>query len=119
MVSAAPIGSAKAWRAWAISAGLTGSMLPIGATTSPKGKRIFWIDASSYVLRRMELPFEGDRRQFDPENQYANLAVWIDFKDPTFNAKIDEETFAKELAEGEQLVRRLIPAPPAAPSERR
>ncbi|WP_168206744.1 thioredoxin-like domain-containing protein [Lacipirellula limnantheis] len=88
------------------------------ATTSPKGKRIFWIDASSYVLRRMELPIEGDRRQFDPENQYANLAVWIDFKDPTFNAKIDEETFAKELGEGEQLVRRLIPAPPAAPSER-
>jgi thiol-disulfide isomerase/thioredoxin/outer membrane lipoprotein-sorting protein len=88
------------------------------ATTSPKGKRIFWIDANSYVLRRMELPIEGDRRQFDPENQYANLAVWIDFKDPTFNAKIDEETFAKELAEGDQLVRRLIPAPPAAPSER-
>jgi thiol-disulfide isomerase/thioredoxin/outer membrane lipoprotein-sorting protein len=88
------------------------------ATTSPKGKRIFWIDANSYVLRRMELPIEGDRRQFDPENQYTNLAVWIDFKDPTFNAKIDEETFAKELAEGDQLVRRLIPAPPAAPSER-
>jgi len=88
------------------------------ATTSSKGKRIFWIDANSYVLRRMELPIEGDRRQFDPENQYTNLAVWIDFKDPTFNAKIDEETFAKELAEGDQLVRRLIPAPPAAPSER-
>jgi thiol-disulfide isomerase/thioredoxin/outer membrane lipoprotein-sorting protein len=88
------------------------------ATTSPKGKRIFWIDANSYVLRRMELPIEGDRRQFDPENQYTNLAVWIDFIDPTFNAKIDEETFAKELAEGDQLVRRLIPAPPAAPSER-
>ncbi len=88
------------------------------ATTSPKGKRIFWIDANSYVLRRMELPIDGDRRQFDPENQYANLAVWIDFKDPTFNAKIDGETFAKELADGDQLVRRLIPAPPAAPSER-
>ncbi|MBA4106120.1 MAG: hypothetical protein C0485_10200 [Pirellula sp.] len=88
------------------------------ATTSPKGKRIFWIDASSYILRRMELPIEGDRRQFDPENQYTNLAVWIDFKDPTFNAKIDEETFVKDLAAGDQLVRRLIPAPPAAPSER-
>ena len=88
------------------------------ATTSPKGKRIFWIDEKNYLLRRMELPIEGDRRQFDPNNQYANLAVWIDFKDPTFNAKIDEETFVKELAEGDQLVRRLIPAPPAAPSER-
>ena len=88
------------------------------ATTSSKGKRIFWIDAKNFILRRMELPIEGDRRQFDPENQFASLAVWIDFKDPTFNAKIDQETFVKDLAEGERLVRRLIPAPPAAPSER-
>lgn len=88
------------------------------ATTSPRGRRVFWIDAKSYALRRMELPIEGDRRQFDPENQYANLAVWIDFEDPTFNAKIDEETFVKELAESDRLVGRLIPSPPPAPSER-
>jgi thiol-disulfide isomerase/thioredoxin/outer membrane lipoprotein-sorting protein len=88
------------------------------ATTSPKGKRVFWIDAKTYALRRMELPIEGDRRQFDPGNQFNNLAVWIDFEDPTFNAKVDEATFARELAQGERLVRRLIPAPPAPPSER-
>jgi thiol-disulfide isomerase/thioredoxin len=86
--------------------------------SSPKGKRIFWIDANNYVLRRMELPIDADRRQYDPENQYASLAVWIDFKDPTFNAKIDEATFAKEPDEGDRLVKRLVPAPPAAPPER-
>ena len=31
------------------------------ASTSPQGKRILWIDAENYLLRRMELPIEGER----------------------------------------------------------
>ncbi|BBO31844.1 redoxin domain-containing protein [Lacipirellula parvula] len=87
-------------------------------STSANGKRIFWIDAKTYALRRMELPLGDARRDFDPDDRYSNLSVWIDFKDPTFDPDIDRSTFLKEPAEGEFLVKRLIPSPPQAPPER-
>jgi outer membrane lipoprotein-sorting protein len=70
------------------------------ASTSPKGRRVFWIDSETYVLHRMELPIDADRATLDAENQFSQLAVWIDFEDATFNAQIAETSFAMDVPEG-------------------
>ena len=88
------------------------------ASTSPQGKRVLWIDAENYLLRRMELPIEGQRPELDPDNRYASLSIWIDFHDPAVNGNIDDASFAKETAGDDRLVRRLVAAPPMAPPER-
>ncbi|WP_428308710.1 redoxin domain-containing protein [Lacipirellula sp.] len=97
---------------------LDGNLCHRIVSTSANGKRTFWIDAKTYALRRMELPLGDARRDFDPDNQYSNLSVWIDFKDPTFDPDIERSTFLKEPAETDFLVKRLIPSPPQAPPER-
>lgn len=88
------------------------------ASTGPQGKRVLWIDAENYLLRRMELPIEGQRPELDPDNRYASLSIWIDFHDPAVNGNIDDASFAKATAGDDRLVRRLVAAPPSAPPER-
>jgi thiol-disulfide isomerase/thioredoxin/outer membrane lipoprotein-sorting protein len=87
------------------------------ATTSPKGTRTFWIDAENYALLRVELPIEGDRDVLDPDKQYSKLAVWIDFEDAAFDAKIDANAFKIEVAKDARRVRRFVAPPPAAPPD--
>ena len=87
------------------------------ASTSPKGQRILWIDATTYALVRMELPIESERSTLDAENQFSQLAVWIDFEDATFDAEIDDKSFEMEIAEDVKRVRRFIAPPPPAPPE--
>jgi thiol-disulfide isomerase/thioredoxin len=86
-------------------------------TTSPRGKRTFWIDAENYTLRRMEVPIEADMQAIDPEHQYSQLAIWIDFEDSAFNTPIDNQVFEKTIAASDHRVRRFVPPPPAAPPE--
>ncbi|MBA3482218.1 MAG: redoxin domain-containing protein [Pirellulales bacterium] len=87
------------------------------ASTSPKGTRILWIDAKTYALLRMELPIESERSTLDAENQFSQLAVWIDFEDATFDAEIDDKSFKMEVADDVRRVRRFIAPPPPAPPE--
>ncbi len=84
-------------------------------TTSPRGKRTFWIDAENYMLRRMEVPIEADMKALDPDHQYSQLAIWIDFEDSAFNTPIDGQAFEKTIAATDHRVRRFVAPPPAAP----
>jgi thiol-disulfide isomerase/thioredoxin/outer membrane lipoprotein-sorting protein len=87
------------------------------STTSTKGTRTFWIDAETYALLRLELPIDADRDVLDPENQFSKLAVWIDFEDAAFDAKIDAKAFEMEVAKDSQRVRRFVSPPPPAPPD--
>jgi thiol-disulfide isomerase/thioredoxin len=53
----------------------------------------------------------------DPEHQYSELAVWIDFEDPAFNKPIDPQAFVKTIDEQDHRVRRFVAPPPEAPPE--
>lgn len=86
-------------------------------TTSPRGKRTFWIDAENYTLHRMELPVEADLPAMDPQHQYSQLAIWIDFEEPAFNKPIDSQAFVKTIGENDRRVRRFVAPPPDAPPE--
>ncbi|RIK88614.1 MAG: hypothetical protein DCC67_00290 [Planctomycetota bacterium] len=88
------------------------------ATTSPAGTRTLWIDCKNYLLRRMELPIDAQRRQLDPDGSYTRLAVWIDFKDASFNAAIDDAAFTMEAPADVRRVRRFVLPAPAAPPEK-
>ena len=85
------------------------------STNNPAGKRVFWIDCESYLLHRMELPIETQRKYLDAADQFSHLAVWIDFEEPTLDASIAAESFAIALPEGARLVRQFVAPPPAAP----
>jgi outer membrane lipoprotein-sorting protein len=63
------------------------------ATSHPEGTRVFWIDAETYALRRMELPTDAHRLSVDPEKLYLKLAVRIDFTEITFNPEISRTAF--------------------------
>jgi outer membrane lipoprotein-sorting protein len=63
------------------------------ATSHPEGTRVFWIDAKTYALRRMELPTDAHRLSVDPEKLYLKLAVRIDFTEITFNPEISRTAF--------------------------
>jgi cytochrome oxidase Cu insertion factor (SCO1/SenC/PrrC family)/outer membrane lipoprotein-sorting protein len=87
------------------------------ASTSPKGQRILWIDRETYMLHRMELPIDAERATLDAENQFSQLAVWIDFEDATFDAQIDDKSFEMAVPAEARRVRRFVAPPPPAPPE--
>jgi outer membrane lipoprotein-sorting protein len=79
------------------------------ATSHPDGTRVLWIDAETFILRRMELPSEAARAEADPDRvRYLRLTVRIDFRDPTFDAEIEPQTFAIEAPPGAHRVRRFV-----------
>jgi hypothetical protein len=78
------------------------------ATTHPEGTRVFWIDAETYALHRMELPVDAHRRAIDPDRRYLQLAVRIDFQDVTFDAEIEPATFTIDSKPGAHRVRRFV-----------
>jgi len=84
----------------------------------PAGARVLWIDKKNFLLRRMELPIDSQRAKIDPEGEYSELSIWIDFTRPTVNQPISDEAFAMAVPEGARRVRRLVPPPPAGPDDR-
>jgi thiol-disulfide isomerase/thioredoxin len=82
------------------------------ATTSPQGARILWIDAQNFVLRRMELPIDSERKALDPDDRYLKIAIRIDFEDAALGGAIDPQEFAMDVPAGDRRVRRFV-TPPA------
>jgi len=83
---------------------------------STAGQRVLWIDKETFMLRRMELPVDGQSDALDPRGMFSKMAVWIEYENVQFNAAHNSETFALEVPEGGRRVRRFIPPPPIAPS---
>jgi outer membrane lipoprotein-sorting protein len=81
------------------------------ASTNPDGTRVLWIDKENDLLVRMELPVAGHRRAIDPDNNYLNLRVWIDFEDVSFDVPIDAESFELKTPPGARRVTRFVPPP--------
>ncbi|MCC6493296.1 MAG: TlpA family protein disulfide reductase [Pirellulales bacterium] len=87
------------------------------ASHSPAGRRTLWIDSQTYLLHRMELPIDAQRRTLDPDGSYTQLAVWIDFEDASFNPVVDAAAFEMEPPPQARRVRRFVLPPPAAPPD--
>jgi outer membrane lipoprotein-sorting protein len=84
---------------------------------SPAGKRVLWIDKQDYLLRKMELPIDSQRKEIDPAEERSQLSVCLIFQDVTLDADIQEDSFEMAIPEGGRRVRRFIAPPPPAPSD--
>lgn len=84
------------------------------------GDLIYWIDAKSHVLRRLQYPTERLRRTMALSTPTPPSAVTLtaEFVDAELNTKIASETFAFEPPPQIKLVDKLSPlwAPPVPPS---
>lgn len=89
------------------------------ATTNPEGTRVLWIDRENFTLVRMELPAEAHRRRYADGEMFLKLAVWIDFEEPTFGARIDDASFELKTPEDARIVAQFeIPAAKAETEEK-
>lgn len=78
----------------------------------PDGVLVFWIDQETLVVRRMEYPIEGLRRQMEEQPQapgqdapkVSSLSLVADFTGARLDTKIDGVAFQFEMPEGAQLV---------------
>jgi thiol-disulfide isomerase/thioredoxin len=84
---------------------------------STNGTRVLWIDVETHALRRMKLPTEGQLATLDPQDKYSHYAVWIDYLEPTLDAKADAVEFALTVPEGARRVREFVLPPPPGPLE--
>jgi outer membrane lipoprotein-sorting protein len=75
------------------------------ATSHPEGTRVFWIDAKTYVLHRMELPTDVHQLSTDLEKLYLKFSVRIDFTDVTFNPEISRTSFLLAPPENARIVK--------------
>jgi thiol-disulfide isomerase/thioredoxin/outer membrane lipoprotein-sorting protein len=83
----------------------------------PEGTRVLWIDKETLLLKRMEIPIEGQRAALDPAHEYVSYSVDIDFENVSLDGEFAESATAMEVPAGGRLVRRFIPPPPEGPSE--
>ena len=87
------------------------------ALESSEGRRVLWIDAETFALRRMKLPTEAQLSQLDPQNKYSHYSVWIDYLDPSLDGELDEAALALQLPDGIRRVRKFVLPPPPPPLE--
>ena len=81
------------------------------ASTNPEGTRVLWIDKKNDSLLRMELPVAAHRQAIDPDNNFLNLRVWIDFEDVAFGVGVDVKSFAMDVPAEAVRVSRFVPPP--------
>jgi peroxiredoxin len=84
----------------------------------PDGNLVFWIEASSLVLRRLDFPAEGLKQRFAPDGPVESLSLWADFREARLNDKLDDDLFVLQQPEDATLVtafdlRKIYPPPPA------
>jgi thiol-disulfide isomerase/thioredoxin len=82
-------------------------------TQPAEGTRTLWIDETTLLLRRMEMPTEAVKALMDSDNVLRSLELWIDFHDASFAVSPDAATFEMSVPDSAVRVRELIP-PPAA-----
>jgi thiol-disulfide isomerase/thioredoxin/outer membrane lipoprotein-sorting protein len=85
--------------------------------SEPEGKRVLWIDKEKMILRRMEIPIDGQRETLDPSGQFVEFAVSLDLEDIALDPDFDDAAVSIEVPENGRLVRRFVPEAPegAAP----
>lgn len=83
-------------------------------TRPDEGTRILWIDAQSYLLRRMEMPADQVRRAMDKGGVLKDLDLWIDFHDVAVDVAVNDATFEMTVPDDAVRVRQLT-APPSPP----
>jgi outer membrane lipoprotein-sorting protein len=81
------------------------------ASTNPEGTRVLWVDKQDYSLLRMELPVSAHRQAIDPDHNFLNLRVWIDFEDVAFDVAVDAKSFAMDVPAEAVRVSRFVPPP--------
>ncbi len=77
----------------------------------------FWFDKELPVLRLMELPTGGLRRQLEAEGPVKDLAVTVELLGARLNQPVPDVAFEFDVPKDAKLVKQLLGPPPAPPSE--
>ncbi len=76
-----------------------------------EGPARYWIDAESDVLRLLQLPTDGLRKELEAQGPVTRLAASLIFHDAQLNQPVPDKAFTMELPAGTRQVKRLL-APP-------
>lgn len=81
------------------------------------GNVVYWVDAESHLLKRMEFATDRIREQQKGSgNQVESLKIWADFQGARLSDQVDATAFEFESPPNAQLVRRFLPPPPQPPA---
>jgi len=80
------------------------------------GKRVYWIDAESHVLRRLDFPTAKIRKKIDPEGELDRLELYAVFHGAVLDKKVADKAFGFEVPKAAKLLKRFLPPPPQPPS---
>ncbi len=78
--------------------------------------RVYWIDPTSYLLRRFDFPTKDIQDQIDPKHTLSRLEAWVDFQGAQFQPKLASQAFEFEAPKSAKFLKRFIEAPPQPPS---
>ena len=82
-----------------------------------EGPWVLWIDKQSSVLRLMELPTGGLRRQLEAEGAVKDLALTVELLGARLNQPVPEVAYEFDVPADAKRVKQLLGPPPAPPSE--
>ncbi|MEM9353929.1 MAG: redoxin domain-containing protein [Planctomycetota bacterium] len=85
--------------------------------TGADGERKLWVDQDSGLLRRMEVPVDGQRKRLQSDGVIEDLRIYIEFDEASLEGPIDEGEFAMRVAEESVGVSRFVAAPAEPPAE--
>ncbi len=71
------------------------------------GDRVAWIDQSTKLLRRMEIPSDAARKVVDPDGNFRRYELWIDFLDANTDTMAADSAVQLTPPEGAKTVDKL------------
>jgi thiol-disulfide isomerase/thioredoxin/outer membrane lipoprotein-sorting protein len=80
------------------------------AVRSPQGMTVFWIDAESHLLRKLELPLDLIRKEF------PLASLWVEFTGARMDHDVDPVAFQMELPQDVRLLKQFVMPGPIEPS---
>ena len=75
----------------------------------PEGTVVLWIDAETFVLRRMVPPTDELLHRMQQAGNFENLSLVAEFTGATLNGKVDPKLFGFDLPKGAKAVKWLMP----------
>jgi len=76
------------------------------------GRRVYWIDKSMFVLRRVDLPTGKLLASATAGSALSDIKIWIELHHAELNSRIDDAEFVVEQPPKARLVRQFVAPPP-------
>lgn len=79
--------------------------------SSPAGDVVLWLDAATFVVRRLDYPLNELKKELSKQGDVKQLTQYADFVGAELDPKHEDETFKFEVPKGALLVKRFLSVP--------